>query len=167
MLEPLAILSYLMAKPFGNPEDPRPMQVQVVHTRAHSPLPKRYTCHGKPPRPLSLRWSQVPDGTQSFVVILMDLDVPRQQSYHWAIYNLPDTATGFDTSTPAHWARNSWDKMTYQPPCPQRRAHHYRVELYALNVKLPEDPVYSALELRKALQPYLLASANRDYIATP
>ena len=60
-----------------------------------SPIPRRYTCEGADRSP-PLRWTRVPDGTRSFVLILDDPDAPdprapRAPWVHWVLFNLPPT----------------------------------------------------------------------------
>ena len=59
-------------------------------------IPTRYTCEGEDISP-PLSWSDVPEGTQSFTLIVDDPDAPDPQAprmtwVHWALYNLPATA---------------------------------------------------------------------------
>src|SRR5690349_3128282 len=45
-----------------------------------------------------LKWTQVPMGTQSFVLLMHDPDVALQRSTldvtHWLVWNIPGTSTG-------------------------------------------------------------------------
>src|SRR4051812_25345740 len=49
-----------------------------------------------------LKWTQVPMGTQSFVLLMHDPDVALQRSLldvtHWLVWNIPGTSTGLPES---------------------------------------------------------------------
>src|SRR5690606_8633713 len=51
-----------------------------------------------------LSWSNVPEGTQSFVLHMHDLEVARNQGtetqVHWVVWNIPGTATGLEEGLP-------------------------------------------------------------------
>ena len=53
----------------------------------------------------ALNWTQVPMGTQSFVLLMHDPDVALQRSTndvtHWLVWNIPGTATGLPEGVPA------------------------------------------------------------------
>src|SRR5207245_5349528 len=53
-----------------------------------------FGCHGNNVSP-ELRWENVPPGTQSLALQLYDPDAPTGSGFwHWAVYNIPPTATG-------------------------------------------------------------------------
>src|SRR6478752_2997443 len=63
-------------------------------------IPDKYT-QAAGPMAVSpeLKWSQVPPGTQSFVLLLHDPEPTLNKSYkmdvtHWLIWNIPRTSTG-------------------------------------------------------------------------
>lgn len=65
---------------------------------AMATIPARYTCEGVDVSP-PLRWSGVPEGTQSLVLIVDDPDAPdparpKRTWVHWLLYNIPPTAKG-------------------------------------------------------------------------
>jgi hypothetical protein len=60
-------------------------------------IPKKHTCDGGDISP-ALAWSDVPDGTKSFVLIVDDPDAPdpanpRMTWVHWVLYNIPANAS--------------------------------------------------------------------------
>ena len=59
-------------------------------------IPTQYTCEGEDISP-PLSWSDVPEGTRSFTLIVDDPDAPdpkapRMTWVHWVLYNLPAMA---------------------------------------------------------------------------
>ncbi|HOB58880.1 MAG TPA: YbhB/YbcL family Raf kinase inhibitor-like protein [Methanoregulaceae archaeon] len=55
---------------------------------ANGTIPIRYTCDGEELSP-PLSWSNVPEGTRSFALILDDPDAPIGTYTHWVLYNIP------------------------------------------------------------------------------
>src|ERR1051326_1026471 len=52
----------------------------------------------------AISWTNVPAGTQSFVLNMRDMDVARNKTTddqaHWVVWNLPGTATGLPEGVP-------------------------------------------------------------------
>jgi len=162
MLEPLAILSYLMAKPFGSDTSPERMTLRVAHSRSHHALPRRYTCQSHEAVPPALSWRGAPKDTVSFALLMINEDAPRFKAYQWALYNIPGDTHTLSDKHPAQAAYNSWGQATYHTPCPQKKhkKEHYRFELYALDTQFDTKKVLTAQELRKRLDAHTLRTAN-------
>src|SRR5215831_21304405 len=69
-------------------------------------IPDKYTQAAGPDAPSpELKWSQVPMGTQSFVLLLHDpepaLNKGLMDVTHWLVWNIPATATGLPEGVPA------------------------------------------------------------------
>jgi len=111
-----------------------------------------FGCTGSNVSP-ELRWSNVPPGTQSLALQVYDADAPTGSGFwHWAVYNIPPTATGLAqgagnspaTLPPGAFGGNT-DFMdtgatgvngNYGGPCPPvgDKPHHYTFTLFALAV---------------------------------
>src|SRR5436190_18077418 len=68
-------------------------------------IPDKYTQKASPTAPsLPFNWINTPAGTQSFVLILHDLDVVTNKtltdSLHWLTWNIPATATSLPEGVP-------------------------------------------------------------------
>jgi Raf kinase inhibitor-like YbhB/YbcL family protein len=101
----------------------------------------------------ALAWSNAPQGTQSFALLVHDPDAPTGSGWwHWLIYNIPADVTsladgaGDPTKGSLHGAvqgRNDFGNAGYGGPCPPPgKPHHYFFRLYALKVAkldLPKD----------------------------
>lgn len=159
MLEPLAILSYLMAKPFGSNLSPERMTLRVAHSRNHHALTKRYTCQSPHPVPPVLYWHGAPKDTVSFALFMVDEDAPRLKAYQWAIYNIPGDAHALSDGLSGVTAYNSWSKAEYHIPCPKKK-HHYRFELYALDITIESNTLLDARKLRQQIDAHILRAAN-------
>ena len=155
-----------------------------------------FGCTGNNVSP-ELRWAFPPDGTRSFSVQILDLDAPTGSGFwHWAVYNIPPTATGLaqgagnspaSLPAPAHGGTTDWldtgvtgGNGNYGGPCPPAGdpPHRYVFTVYALSVPDVEaaaqiPPTGTAalhsFAMNKALGPVLLgkASFTATYAFTP
>ncbi len=134
-------------------------------------IPKRYTCEGEDTSP-PLSWSDPPEGTKSFALIVDDPDAPdllapRMTCVHWVLYNLPPTAR----ELPAEIGRealprgtregqNDWKRTGYGGPCPPIGRHRYFHKLYALDTVLPDLGTPTKPELERAMEGHVLGRAE-------
>jgi len=126
----------------------------------------------------AITWTNVPAGTQSFVLNMRDMDVARNKTTddqaHWVVWNIPATATGMPEGVPkgAKLADGSFQisatgQMYRGPGAPATGPqHHYMFELFALDTKLDVQPSAgdnAAFETRanvmKAMQGHILGKA--------
>lgn len=117
-----------------------------------------------------LDWTDPPEGTQSFVLLMEDVDAPSGTFRHWAIFDIPHgrrhLAPG--RSSAAHTenlphAVNDFGNAGYDGPQPPEGdpPHSYRFRLAALNVAtLPVADRPSAGEVWEAALPHLLGEAE-------
>jgi Raf kinase inhibitor-like YbhB/YbcL family protein len=134
-------------------------------------IPTRYTCEGEDISP-PLSWSDVPEGTQSFTLIVDDPDAPDPKAprvtwVHWVLYNLPATARGLPEgmnleALPAGTkeGQNDWKRTGYGGPCPPIGRHRYFHKLYALDTILPDLRKPTKQQLEKAMAGHVLAQAE-------
>src|SRR5215831_2588656 len=123
----------------------------------------------------AISWSNVPAGTQSFVLNMHDMDVARNKTTddqaHWVVWNIPATATGLPEGVPkgpqlpdGSFQISATGPVYRGPGAPANGPpHHYVFELYALDTKLDVKPSSDAFETRanvmKAIQGHILAKA--------
>jgi len=111
-------------------------------------IPDKYT-QAAGPMAVSpeLKWSQVPPGTQSFVLLLHDPEPALNKSSkmdvtHWLIWNIPATTTGLKEGVPPGELPDGSRQVSLRangymgPGAPAGPYHHYTFELYALDTKL-------------------------------
>lgn len=131
-------------------------------------IPRRYTCDGADQSP-PLQWSQVPTGTQSLALIIEDPDAPKGTFIHWVLYDLPPEPSELAAGRPhqstlangANQGRNDFRRVGYGGPCPPRGpAHHYHLNLYALDTSPKLTPGATASELRAAMEGHVLGQAE-------
>src|SRR4051794_25413748 len=128
-------------------------------------IPDKYTQASGPTAPSSeLKWSQVPPGTQSFVLLMHDPEPvlnkgSKMDITHWLIWNIPGTATGLAEGVaqgelPDGSRQVSLRSNAYMGPgAPAGPYHHYTFELYALDTKLdvPQGTPQEAATTRTAV----------------
>jgi len=123
----------------------------------------------------AISWTNVPAGTQSFVLNMRDLDVARNKTTedqaHWVVWNIPATSTGYAEGQPKGEKlpdgsyQHSATGQVYRGPGAAATGprHHYMFEIYALDTKLDVTPGADAFESRTkvvaAMQGHVLGKA--------
>lgn len=123
----------------------------------------------------AISWTNVPAGTQSFVINMRDMDVARNKTTedqaHWVVWNIPATAKGLPegvakgSQLPDGSFQVSATGPVYRGPGAPATGpmHHYMFELFALDTKLDVKPTADAFETRaivmKAMQGHILGKA--------
>src|SRR5499427_9984778 len=111
-----------------------------------------------------LKWSQVPMGTQSFVLLMHDPEPVLQKSsktdiLHWLVWNIPATSTGLPEGVQQGELPDGTRQLSLRgagymgPGAPPGPYHHYTFELYALDTKLdvPTGTPQQAADTRNAV----------------
>lgn len=131
-------------------------------------IPVEFTCEGADLSP-ALRWSNAPEGTRSFALIVEDPDAPGRTWVHWVVYNLPATAHELPEGVApqrtlpsgAQQGRNDFGKIGYGGPCPPPGpAHRYFFKLYALDTIPRLQPGVTRAVLDRAMRGHVLDSAD-------
>jgi Raf kinase inhibitor-like YbhB/YbcL family protein len=123
----------------------------------------------------AMSWTNVPPGTQSFVLNMRDLDVARNRTTedqaHWVVWNIPASTTSLAEGQPrgAQLPNGAFQISATGPvyrgpgaPATGPR-HHYMFEIYALDTRLDVQPTADAFETRanvfRAMQGHVLGKA--------
>ena len=129
-------------------------------------IPNKYTGAAAPATAVSpaLKWSQVPAGTQSFVLLMHDPEPVLQKGSkmditHWLIWNIPGASTGLAEGVAAGELPDGSRQVSLRsnaymgPGAPPGPYHHYTFELYALDTKLevPQGTPQEAAATRTAV----------------
>lgn len=168
------------AQPPAPAQRPAPLTLTTSAWPDGGVIPIKYSQAGEQLSP-ELKWTNVPAGTVSFVINMIDPDVAIQRGTetqpHWIFWNIPGTATGIPEGIkpggelPDGSRQISASGLQYRGPGAAATGpmHHYTFELYALDIKLDITPstnpqlVPAALETRaavmKAMQGHVLGKA--------
>ena len=111
-------------------------------------IPDKYTqaAGATAPSP-ELKFSQVPMGTQSFVLLMHDPEPvlnkgSKMDITHWLVWNIPGTSTGLPENMPQGELPDGTRQVSLRsngymgPGAGPGPYHHYTFELYALDTKL-------------------------------
>ena len=123
-----------------------------------------------------LKWTQVPMGTQSFVLLFHDPEPALNKGVmdvtHWLMWNIPATATGLPEGVAAGAELPDGSRQVslrtngyMGPGAPPGPYHHYTFELYAIDTKVdvpqatPQQASDTRLAVMKAMDGHILSKA--------
>jgi Raf kinase inhibitor-like YbhB/YbcL family protein len=134
-------------------------------------IPNKFTmaAEGTPVSP-KLTWINVPEGTVSFALILIDPDTAvmkkTDEVLHWMIFNIPGTARELPEGVPSQpqlpdgsiQGLNQGKKVGYMGmgAAAVGPYHHYTFELFALDTKLTLGPDATLSDVMKAMDGHIL-----------
>jgi Raf kinase inhibitor-like YbhB/YbcL family protein len=134
-------------------------------------IPAQYTCDGVDISP-PLSWSDAPQGTRSFALIVEDPDAPDPKApkvtwVHWVIYNIPADVQSLSEDAARHGlpagaqqGLNDSKRVGYNGPCPPLGTHRYFHKLYALDTVLQDLGHPTKAQLLSAMQGHVRAEAQ-------
>lgn len=121
-------------------------------------IPSDYTCDGEDVNP-PLFFSNVPEETQSFALIVEDPDAPGKTWVHWIVFNInPHTTHINEDSVPegAIEAVTDFGQTGYGGPCPPSGPHRYSFKLFALNSMLDLTEDVTREEIEHAMERHII-----------
>jgi Raf kinase inhibitor-like YbhB/YbcL family protein len=127
-----------------------------------------FSCTGADRSP-ALVWSNAPQSTKTFALIVEDPDAPGGTFIHWVAYNIPVSVTSLPAGVPqsAEIAGggtngiNSFDRVGYNGPCPPPgKMHHYHFRLFAVDSTLTPGDKANAAALESAMKGHVVASTE-------
>jgi len=160
----------------GGPRPP-PLMLSSPAFQDGGMVPDKYTAASTAPVTPPLAWTNTPAGTQSFVLIVHDVDVVMGRGLgdnpHWVVFNIPATATSLPEGLPATATLTDGSVQMGRPgrggaPAtagyfpfapPPGFVHHYNFDLYALDIKLPLDTSASRADVEKAMDGHVVGKA--------
>ncbi len=133
-------------------------------------IPDRFTMSVPNPVSPELDWTNVPDGTMSFALILHDPDTSVQRKsddiLHWMVFNIPGSARQLAQGMPSDaqlpdgtiQAKNLRGTPGFMGPGAGAAGpyHHYTFELFALDTKLNLGPDATRAQVLDAIQGHIL-----------
>ncbi|MEE8352968.1 MAG: YbhB/YbcL family Raf kinase inhibitor-like protein [Dehalococcoidales bacterium] len=150
------------------PAEPEPLSMTSTAFAEGETIPVRYTCDGQDISP-PLAWDSVPEGTQSFAVIVDDPDAPGGSWVHWVLFNLPTDTRELAENLPKSGeladgslqGRNGWGSIGYGGPCPPfGQTHRYPFTLYALDIMLDLNAGASMQQVLNAMAGHMLGEVT-------
>lgn len=129
----------------------------------NDPIPVQYTCDSTNISP-ALSWSDAPDRTESFALIVDDPDAPAKVWVHWIVFNIPSTIDYIKENqgssreeAPFTYGATDFDgAQKWGGPCPPSGTHHYQFTLYALDTMLDLPAGATKEELLSAMHGHIL-----------
>ncbi|HKJ28504.1 MAG TPA: YbhB/YbcL family Raf kinase inhibitor-like protein [Anaerolineales bacterium] len=162
----LLFLLTLTACASGEPDAPLsdvPLDLTSPAFTAGEAIPAGYTCTGDDISP-ELYWTEPPEGTLTFALIMDDPDAPAGTWVHWVLYNLPGELRGlpidYTPETGVTAGNNSWNRQDYGGPCPPSGEHRYFFKLYALDTVLAAEPGLDKDGLLEQIEGHVLAQGE-------
>lgn len=114
----------------------------------------------------ALNWAEIPPGTQSFVLLVDDLDASGWA--HWVMYNMPQDLVALkegqsysrELGRQTRQGMNGYGKIGYGGPWPPSGTHRYRFRLLALDALLELQGDVTLQQVLDAAAPHVLAEAT-------
>jgi Raf kinase inhibitor-like YbhB/YbcL family protein len=139
-------------------------------------IPDKYTQKAENPVSPALNWSQVPPGTQSFVLLMHDPEPvlnkgSKMDITHWLAWNIPATSTGLPEGVAQGEMRDGTRQVSLRfngymgPGAPPGPYHHYTFELYAVDTKIdvpqgtPQEAANTRMAVINAIDGHVLGKA--------
>lgn len=133
-------------------------------------IPARFTQSAQSPVSPKLEWTNVPQNTVTFALIMHDPDVAVQRKtddvLHWLVFNIPGAARELPENVPATaqlpdgtvQGKNQGAVVGYRGPGAPAAGphHHYTWELFALDTKLELGPDATRADVLKAIDGHIL-----------
>jgi Raf kinase inhibitor-like YbhB/YbcL family protein len=135
-------------------------------------IPIQYVMPGAGGKNISipLAWKNVPAGTKSFCLSIVDPHPVAQHWVHWLVIDIPSQVTSIEEGASKKKMpkgsvelKNSWGDIGYGGPQPPKGTgdHPYVVALYALNVERLDLGVNTSLSaFKKAIEGKAIGSAS-------
>jgi Raf kinase inhibitor-like YbhB/YbcL family protein len=148
------------------------MEITSSAFKDREKIPIQYVMPGAGGKNISipLTWKNVPAGTKSLALSIIDPHPVAQNWVHWLVINIPKEATSIEEGASRKKMpsgsvelKNSFGDIGYGGPQPPKGTgdHPYVVTLYALNVEKLELGVNSSLSaFKKAVEGKVIESAT-------
>lgn len=168
VLSSIISLGLFAALPAAAQDAPPPFTVSIPGFADGDEIPVEFSqaaegvAEGEGTSP-EISWENAPEGTESFVLYMHDIDVVRdmtlEDQLHWLVWNIPAETTMLEEGIERG---EQLDDGSYQtsatgpvyrgPGAPASGPlHHYVFELFALDTTLEVEPVEDAFENRRAV----------------
>ena len=133
-------------------------------------IPEKYTCDGERFLSPPLSITDIPEATQSLVLIVDDPDVPKVlradgNFTHWIVFNISPTTTLINEGEViGTLGINTRGESRYTGPCPppeyEPSSHRYFFKLYALDTKLDLSEGASKEDIEAAMTDHIITTSE-------
>lgn len=136
--------------------------------REGATIPKKHTCDGAD-LSVPLSWTEPPERTEAFALIVDDPDAPGRTWVHWVLDDIPGHTRALAEALPPEGVLadgtkqgvNDFGRLGYGGPCPPPGpAHRYVFRLFALDRKSGLGPGATKEQVLRAIEDCTLASAQ-------
>lgn len=164
-----------MAQPGGGKKGPPPPAMRLTSPAFAdgSEIPDKYTQQVPDAVSPELEWTNVPPGTQTFVLLFHDPDVALQRKLndvtHWIAWNIPGSTTklpegvkeGGTSPDGMIQGKNTRGNNAFMGPGAPATGpdHHYTFELFALDTKLDLGPDATREQVMNAMDGHIIGKA--------
>ncbi|MDO8548806.1 MAG: YbhB/YbcL family Raf kinase inhibitor-like protein [Ignavibacteria bacterium] len=142
------------------------MKIQSSGFKEGEKIPSKFTCDGENVSP-QLSWSDFPNKTKTFALIVDDPDAPSGTFVHWVVYNIPSGITKLPEGTTSknlpegtNQGTNHMGDSDYGGPCPPSGTHRYYFKFYALDSEVQLKAGAGKRDLLKSMEGHILAEAQ-------
>ena len=124
-------------------------------------IPGKYTCDGENISP-PLKFSDIPAGAGSLVLLVEDPDAPSGLFVHWVLYDIPASTSELPENgkPPGTRGTNDFGKQSYGGPCPPSGEHRYFFKLFALDTELDLAGGKNRQDVQKAMEGHIIEQAE-------
>lgn len=142
---------------------PTNMKITIDSFKNGENIPQKYSCDGSNINP-EIKITEIPQKTQSLVLIMDDPDAPMGLFTHWVVFNIPASSsiTINENSVPQNsiLGLNSANKTSYIGPCPPNGTHRYYFKIFALDTLLNFEEGIKREELEKVMASHIVDQAQ-------
>jgi Raf kinase inhibitor-like YbhB/YbcL family protein len=148
------------------------MEISSTAFKDGEKIPIQYVMPGAGGKNISipLAWKNVPPGTKSFCLSIVDPHPVAQNWVHWLVINIPAQTISIEEGASKKRMpkgsielKNSWGDIGYGGPQPPKGTgdHPYVITLYALNVEKLDLGVNTTLSgFKKAIEGKVISSSS-------
>lgn len=169
-LEAVFLVVLLLSATYAKGGDVMSFRITSSDFKEGETMPKMFSCDGDDLSP-ELKWTDPPEGTKSFALIVEDPDAPVGTFTHWIVYDMPATfkelyrgiGNDIDLKDGIKEGVSDFGFRGYGGPCPPKGhgTHRYNFILRALDVAtlgLPDSAKKNAV--KEAMKGHVLGETR-------
>lgn len=139
-----------------------PLKITSPSFQNNEDIPVKFSCQGDDINP-EIQIHDVPEGTESLLLLVTDPDAPSKTWLHWCMYGIHPDTNHIPENCPENYAQqtlNDFGNPGYGGPCPPKSKHQYMFRLYALKnqIGLPKDS--NLTDILIAIEDEIISSAE-------